>query len=71
MTLEAKTRRLAQRLGYALQRSRTRTPELYEFGRYRIIDPGLNAVVWGCGSFAFELTIEQAFEILQDHGAAA
>jgi len=44
---EQQIRRLAHRKGYRLMKFRGRDPEQMSFGRYRIVDSELNAVVAG------------------------
>ena len=44
---EARLRRLARRQGFALMKSRCRTPEAIEYGRFWIIDPDRNWIVAG------------------------
>jgi hypothetical protein len=44
---EQRLRRLAQRLGLRLQKSRIRTPEARGYGGYMLINVQHNAVVYG------------------------
>lgn len=60
-TTEARLRRLAQRKGLALRKSRSRTPEAYEYGGFLIVDPFTN----GCVASGY-CTIEQVEDILRD-----
>jgi L-alanine-DL-glutamate epimerase-like enolase superfamily enzyme len=52
---EDKLRRLAARLGYRLEKSRTRNPNRPEFGGYMVVDIQTNGVVHGFGE-AFQYT---------------
>ena len=42
---ENRLRRMAERQGYGLMKSRRRDPQAYDFGTYRLIDPFNNTVV--------------------------
>lgn len=68
--LEQRARRVAERQGLQLQRSRRRDPNAIDFGRYRLIDPRLNAVVHGAGNFDYELDLQGVVEFLLDRNAA-
>jgi len=57
---EARVRRLARTLGFALRKSRARNPELLSFGGFMLIDLDTNTVVAGAHPYAFSLTLEEA-----------
>ncbi len=42
---ENRLRRMAERQGLAVQKSRRRDPRAYDFGTYMLVDPVANAVV--------------------------
>lgn len=44
---ENKLRRMAQRQGYQLMKSRRRDPRAVDYGRWLIVDPTRNAIVAG------------------------
>jgi len=44
---ENRLRRMAARQGLELQKSRRRDPLAYDYGGYQLIDPGMNALVFG------------------------
>jgi hypothetical protein len=46
---EARLRSRLQRRGFALRKSRSRTPEHHTYGLYRIVEPNANLVVSGAG----------------------
>ncbi len=45
---ENRLRRMAERQGLAVQKSRRRDPHAYDFGTYMLVDPASNTVV-ACG----------------------
>ena len=57
---ESTVRTRLRRKGYALCRSRSRTPEHLDYGRYHIFDPYTNIVVAGYGFSSHELDLEEA-----------
>jgi hypothetical protein len=52
---ERRLRRAAARLGYALMKSRSRTPESPEYGMYGIIEPAHNWWIAPVDGFGFDL----------------
>jgi len=46
-TRENRLRRMAQRQGLTLQKSRRRDPRAIDYGRWLIVDPNRNAIVGG------------------------
>lgn len=46
---ERRLRRLAQRQGLQLAKSRRRNPHAADYGMYWLVDPYLNTVVFGIG----------------------
>jgi hypothetical protein len=44
---ENRARRMAQRQGFRLEKSRRRDPRAYDYGKYLLIDVDTNAVVYG------------------------
>ncbi len=55
---EARLRRLAHRHELILVKSRCRTPEAFEYGRYMIVDPDTNGVVTGACPVAFWMDLD-------------
>lgn len=61
---ESVLRRRLRRLGYNLQRCRSRNPQVADYGTYRIFDPSCNVVVagsWGIHNYGLELLEIAAF----------
>ena len=46
-TREQQVRRLAHRYGFRLEKSRRRTPQARDYGRYRLVDVPRHTVVYG------------------------
>jgi hypothetical protein len=63
---EARLRRLATRMGLALQKSRTRDPNMMDFGCYRIVNAQTGKPVAGTYPFAYSLDLQRAEEALKD-----
>jgi hypothetical protein len=57
---EARVRRMIDRQGYRLKKSRRRDPRAVGYGHYRIVDPHTNTVVAGAGRAAYNMTLDQA-----------
>jgi hypothetical protein len=49
-TREARLRRMAHRQRLQLVKSRSRNPRAIEHGRYMVVDPVVNGVVFGTGA---------------------
>ena len=47
---ENRVRRMAERQGLALRKSRRRDPYAIDYGTYWLIDPSMNAVTHECGN---------------------
>lgn len=61
---ENKLRRMADRRGLRLWKSRTRDTGAIEYGRYHITQS--NMVIFGIGNQQFEATLDQVEEFLND-----
>ena len=59
-TNEKRVRRLAQRFGLALAKSRVRSGEALSFGGYMLVDPLLNTVVVGSTPYPYSLSLDEA-----------
>jgi hypothetical protein len=59
-TQENRVRRMAERQGLQLQRSRRRDPRARDYGRYRIVDLATNSVVAGGQAADYSLDLEDA-----------
>jgi hypothetical protein len=55
---EARLRRLARKSDLRLVRSRSRNPDLPQYGGYGLVDPFRNAWVYGSHPHAFSATLE-------------
>ena len=53
---ESRLRRAVRRQGYALRKSRSRTPESCSYGGWAILDPTFNA--WVAGMHPMEYTLD-------------
>jgi hypothetical protein len=60
---ENRIRRRAQRLGFALRKSRARYLHMDDFGEYQLIDPDRTAIVWG---EKFDLSLEDVERYLDE-----
>jgi hypothetical protein len=58
---ENRVRRMAERQGFALQKSRRRDPNAMDFGGYWIIDPNINGIIAPNDDFGFSLEAAEAF----------
>lgn len=65
-SMERRMRRLANRQGLKLEKSRTRNSQLPEYGTYRLIDPFRNIVVAYAGNNPYGMTIEDIQSQLED-----
>ncbi|MBN9053121.1 MAG: hypothetical protein J0H80_04940 [Rhizobiales bacterium] len=65
---ENKLRRMAERQGMILQKSRRRDPRAIDFGGYMLVDAKTNAVVMGADPNAYSATIEQVEAWLSGSG---
>jgi hypothetical protein len=63
---EQRLRRVAVRLGYRLVKSRCRTPELFVYGTYGIIDPDRNWWVQTFGGDGYGLDLDEIEAWLTD-----
>jgi hypothetical protein len=64
--LEQRARRVAERQGLALQRSKRRDPHAPDFGLYRLVDPNLNAVIAGARPWDFSMNLAEIVDWLLD-----
>lgn len=62
---EARVRRLANRFGLQLVRSRSRTAEMADFGCYAVVDPYSNTLVFGEGPAGYGASLDDAEEWLR------
>ncbi len=56
---ENRLRRVADRQGLRLLKSRRRDPRAVDFGGYMLVDAITNGAVLGSGSFSFQADIEE------------
>lgn len=59
---ENRIRRIAERRGYLIQKSRRRDPYAHDFGGYMIVEPVRNMVIAGGTPNAYSLTLEDVEE---------
>ena len=57
---EARVRRMIDRQGYLLEKSRRRDPRAVGYGHYRIVDPTTNTVVAGAGRAGYAMSLDEA-----------
>jgi hypothetical protein len=57
---EARVRRMIDRQGYLLEKSRRRDPRAVGYGNYRIVDPTTNTVVAGAGRAGYAMSLDEA-----------
>jgi hypothetical protein len=62
--MENRIRRIAERRGYKLEKSRRRDDRCADFGMYRLVDPYTNVVVFGAEFHAYDATLEQIEKFL-------
>jgi hypothetical protein len=62
---EQRVRRLAQRLGWRLQKSRIRTPQARGYGGYMLIDVQHHAVVYGGIPYEYGATLDAIERFLE------
>jgi hypothetical protein len=55
---ENRLRRAAERQGLALSKSRRRDPNALDFGCYVLVNPMLNAIVFGAASGRYDQTLD-------------
>ena len=63
---EDRLRRMAQRRGFRIVKSRRRDPRANDYGGRMIVDARTNAVVAGGHPYAYNLTINEVEEYLND-----
>jgi len=56
---ENRLRRMAERQGLMLQKSKRRDPKAIDFGGYMLIDAATNTAVLGSTSFAFSADLDE------------
>lgn len=64
---ENRLRRIAERQGLAVQKSRRRDPRALDYGKYRIIDPEINGVVAGASPWNYSMDLDEVEEWLNDY----
>jgi hypothetical protein len=64
---ESRLRRLAERRGLALEKSKRRNREAPDFGRFRLVDVIENRHVFGGEPFAFSASVDQVQEWFEEH----
>jgi hypothetical protein len=62
---ENRVRRMAQRQGLRLERSRSRDPQTDIYGTYHLVDPNRNLVLWGDRD-AYGLSLDEIEIALRD-----
>jgi hypothetical protein len=67
---ENRLRRVLQRRGYQLQKSKRRDPNAFDFGGYMIIDPQTGAVVAGGSPRPFSLDLDDVEAWLRETAAS-
>ncbi len=61
-------RRMAERQGLKLMKSRRRDPRAYDFGTYMLVDPYTNSLVAGDTNRGYGLSLDEVEEWLtEDH----
>lgn len=63
---EDRLRSALARRGYLLRKNRRRTPEVYGYGGYMIINARYNAIVAGGNPWPYSLTLDEVAEWLSD-----
>ena len=65
---EVTLRRRLHRLGYSLQRCRSRNPQTLDYGTYRIWDPSCDGVVAGSwGVYNYGLKLPEVAEFVDEY----
>jgi hypothetical protein len=64
--LENRLRRMAERRGYRIEKSRRRDPMAVDFGGYQLIDAFKNTVVLGCRQHEYDATLQEIESFLND-----
>jgi hypothetical protein len=55
---ENRLRRMAERQGLRLVKSRRRDPHAIDFGKYALVSAETNGIVFGSGSFGYDADLE-------------
>lgn len=63
---ENRFRRMLDRRGFSLARSRRRDPQAIDFGGYMIVDASTNTVVAGGSPFAYSMSLDDVGAWLND-----
>ncbi len=63
---ENRLRRIAERRGYSLEKSRRRDPKAPDFGRFRLVDVKEKRTVFGGEPFLFSASLEEVERWLDD-----
>ena len=61
---ESRLRRMADRQGLRLRKSRRRNPRAIDFGGYMLVDAGSNEIVWGGNPHPFSATLDEIEDFL-------
>lgn len=61
---ENRLRRMAERQGLRLEKSRRRDPHALDYGGYMLVDPTNNGVVMGADAYAYSADLDQVEEWL-------
>jgi len=62
---ENRLRRMAQRQGLRLEKSRRRDPRAFDYGGYMLIDDYHNFTVYGGGPMAYSASLDDIEAVLQ------
>lgn len=62
---ENRARRVAERRGMTLQKSRRRDPKAIDFGGFMLVDTRTNTAVYGSSPFAFSASLEDVEAFLE------
>jgi hypothetical protein len=57
---------MAERQGFALEKSRRRDPHALDYGCYRVVDPNTNTVVAGYVPYDYSLSLDEVEAWLTD-----
>lgn len=63
---ENRLRRMAERQGLELQKSRRRDPRAYDYGTYQLIDPYTNTIAVGDTNRGYGLTLDEVEKALTE-----